>query len=134
MSARFVACPACARHVKAGECICPFCGAKAPCAEPLRRIGGRLTRAAIHAAGAVGAAVALGDCTTTTVQPGYGIACTPDLCPPFQQDSGADSHAAADASVNAPEASAEDSGDAWVTDGSTSDAGTDAPSDAPDGG
>ncbi len=120
MSARFVACPACARHVRVGECVCPFCGAKAACAKPLRRMGGRLTRAAMQAAGAAGTAIVLADCTSgPTIEPAYGIACTPDVCAPIYEDSGADS--AAEGGVD-------------VTEAATSDASpADAPGDVPDG-
>jgi hypothetical protein len=80
----------------------------------------------MHAAGAAGAVVALGDCTVTNPAPAYGIACTPDICTPSEQDSGADSHAGADASV-------EDAGEAAVTEASTGEAAADASSDGPDG-
>ncbi|HEY3817096.1 MAG TPA: hypothetical protein VGL81_07995 [Polyangiaceae bacterium] len=65
MSTRFIACENCARHVRAGDAACPFCGARAPVARPVRTIAQRLSRAAMHAAGAAGAAgafVALNDC------------------------------------------------------------------------
>jgi hypothetical protein len=146
MSARFVACPACARHMRAGECLCPFCGAKAACAKPLRRIGERLTRAAMHAAGAAGAVVALGDCTYQTGTPAYGVPCTPDVCAPVYEDSGADTSTAADGSEAASDASADSTEDvaneSGVADGpqddatvdAAGDAPTDAPADGPDGG
>jgi hypothetical protein len=50
--------------------ICPFCGAMARVdVGPTRTIAGRLSRAALFAAGAVGAAVATTDCSA---QPPYG--------------------------------------------------------------
>jgi hypothetical protein len=64
MSERFVACLACARHVKVGQYVCPFCGATVPRAKPLRSITDRLSRAAIHAAGAAGVAVAMAGCSS----------------------------------------------------------------------
>jgi hypothetical protein len=97
MSNRFIPCPSCARHVREGECVCPFCGAKAPCAKPLRPITERLARAAMHAAGAVGAAVALGDCSSQATHPPYGVACLPDGCVYSTEDGGADAGDASDA-------------------------------------
>jgi hypothetical protein len=88
----------------------------------------------MHAAGAAGTVVALGDCTyDTSYIPLYGIACTPDVCAPIEQESGADSTTGADASVDSPEAGEEDAGDAAVTEASAGEAAADAPSDAPDG-
>jgi hypothetical protein len=63
----------------------------------------------MHAAGAAGAVVALGDCfSTTTVQPAYGIACTPDVCAPFEQDSGADASEAGATKDSASDVAADD--------------------------
>jgi hypothetical protein len=90
MSARFIACPACARHVRAGDEVCPFCGAKAAIPEPRRWVRGRFTRAALHAAGAAGAVVALADCSSTgntRTTAFYGASCTGDACVQ-QEDSG----------------------------------------------
>jgi hypothetical protein len=70
MSAQFWPCPGCSRHVKRGDAICPFCGATANAGiGPTRVLAGRLSRAALFAAGAVGAAVATTDCSA---QPPYG--------------------------------------------------------------
>jgi hypothetical protein len=135
MSARFVVCPACARHVKAGACICPFCGAKAHCAKPVRTIAGRLSRAAMHAAGAVGAVsavVALNDCTSAQSGAGYGGFCVPDACGGYvEQDTGADTTVIAEASVTeaAPPDASSDTSEAAVD---AADAGTGDAS--PDGG
>jgi hypothetical protein len=53
MSAQFWPCPGCSRHVKRGDAICPFCGATASVdIGPTRALSGRLSRAAIFAAGA----------------------------------------------------------------------------------
>lgn len=77
MSARFVACSSCARHVRAGDCTCPFCGgAVVPCPPPQRRLTKAVSRAALHAAGAAGAALVLGNCSSGgTIQPFYGGSC-----------------------------------------------------------
>ncbi len=62
MRTRFIACVVCARHVREGDAACPFCGGKAPVAPPLRSIKARLSRAALHAAGAAGAIASLNEC------------------------------------------------------------------------
>jgi hypothetical protein len=91
----------------------------------------------MHAAGAAGTVVVLGDCTTGPPQPYYGIACTPDVCAPVEQDTGADT-VIAEASVGSPDASDEssttDATEPDASDGGESGAATDAPSDVPDGG
>jgi hypothetical protein len=64
MSAQFWPCPGCSRHVKKGDATCPFCGATASIeGGPKRVLAGRLSRAALFAAGTMGAAVATTDCT-----------------------------------------------------------------------
>jgi hypothetical protein len=92
MRTRFVACPGCGRHVRAGDSSCPFCGASAPVAKPLRTLTQRLTRAALQAAGAAGAVVAIGDCggQETRNVAFYGAACIDDDCGVTVVDSGAD--------------------------------------------
>jgi hypothetical protein len=73
----------------------------------------------MHAAGAAGAVIALGDCSSPSSAPlpAYGgVHCVPPDCAPVVQDAG-------------PDAS-----EAGVTDGAASDAAEDAPDDAPDGG
>jgi hypothetical protein len=73
MSVRLIPCSACARHVKQGDCACPFCGAKVECAsEPPRGATVRLSRAALFAASAVGAALATSDCSSASGVPLYG--------------------------------------------------------------
>jgi hypothetical protein len=70
MSAQFWPCPGCSRHVKRGDAVCPFCGATARVdGAPTRVLAGRLSRAALFAAGTMGAAVATTDCCA---QPPYG--------------------------------------------------------------
>jgi hypothetical protein len=130
MKKRFIPCPSCARHVREGDCVCPFCGAKAACAKPLRRITERLSRAAMQAAGAAGAVVALGDCSSYAGNVSYGFACCPpDACgAPLYPVGAADASDAgsADAPTDAPRADASDSGaaDAPSTDASSDGGGT----------
>jgi hypothetical protein len=63
MTVQFWPCPGCSRHVKRGDALCPFCGATASVESgPTRILAGGLSRAALFAAGAVGAAVATMDC------------------------------------------------------------------------
>src|SRR5580704_4332328 len=63
MSPRFTPCPACARHVKQSDNTCPFCGNRVPCVNvPARAVVGRLSRAALFAAGAAGLTLAATDC------------------------------------------------------------------------
>lgn len=74
MPPQFWPCPGCSRHVRRGDTVCPFCGGAndSPAATaPIQTIAGRLSRAALFAAGAVGAAVATTDCSTSA-QPLYG--------------------------------------------------------------
>jgi hypothetical protein len=60
MTVRLTPCPACARHVKLGDCSCPFCGAKVACVGPrVGTAGERMSRSALFAAGALG--TVLGD-------------------------------------------------------------------------
>jgi hypothetical protein len=90
MSTRFLACEACARHVREGDDVCPFCGARAPQVPPLRGITRRLSRAALHAAGAAGAIVTLNDCGTgTSVEAFYGAPCIDGSCN-YTYDAGQD--------------------------------------------
>jgi len=84
MTARFVACSACRRHVKEGDVACPFCGAGAPSVGPLPRLAGvRMTRAAMIAAGTAGTVAAILDCgQSSSGNPSafYGVPCTGDAC------------------------------------------------------
>ncbi len=69
MGAQFWPCPACSRHVKRGDALCPFCGARASVDIGATRVlSGRLSRAALFAAGTMGAAVATTGCSS----PAYG--------------------------------------------------------------
>jgi hypothetical protein len=80
MSAQFWPCPACSRHVKRGDAICPFCGETASVdIGPRRVLAGRLSRAALFAAGTAGIAVTTTNCNsapmppTVTITPPYGL-------------------------------------------------------------
>lgn len=101
MKRRLIACARCGRHVKAGEAACPFCGGEAPVAQPQRRVVGRLSRAAMHAAGAAGAVVALADCSSGSSPRAvafYGAACLDDGgCGAIVDSGGGDGGATVDA-------------------------------------
>ncbi len=73
MSSRLTPCPACARHVKEGDRVCPFCGDAVPFVSlaPARTAAGHLSRAALFAVGAMGAAVAATDCSSSS-ESAYG--------------------------------------------------------------
>ena len=72
MTADLCPCSSCSRHVKRGECTCPFCGAKVCCAGARRAPGGRLSRSALFSVGAVGVALGTTDCTSDMPRPAYG--------------------------------------------------------------
>lgn len=126
MATRFIACTGCARHVREGECVCPFCGAKAPCAKPLRRIAGGLSRSAMRAAGAAGVVVGLGDCSAEQGTPVYGIACD-DTCTTSVYDAG-DESVERDSTIGVSDVEAESTADAAV-DGAADATGEPEPSD-----
>src|SRR5580658_11053617 len=70
MSAQFWPCPGCSRHVKRGDAICRFCGATASVdIGPTRVLAGRLSRAALFAAGAMGVGIATTDCNSAPLPP-----------------------------------------------------------------
>jgi hypothetical protein len=80
-------CPACTRHVRVTEEACPFCEARLPASlresAPPKAPSVRLSRAALFALGALGAAGPLAvapGCggSTTTETPPYGIPPVPD--------------------------------------------------------
>lgn len=80
-----VACPACSRHVRAGEAACPFCAASlAGVAPPRRRANRPLTRLAL-VAGVALAGTACGPSSTPDdsirEEESYG-----DEAPPPEQD------------------------------------------------
>ncbi len=101
MSAQFWPCPECFRHVKRGDAACPFCGATASAdAGPKRVLVGRLSRASLFAAGAMGVGVATTDCGTPPLSSAYyGAAVIP------LEDSSA-SDALSEAAPDATDASA----------------------------
>lgn len=130
MSTRFVACEACARHVRAGDSVCPFCGAKGPRVAPQRSLPQRLSRAALHAAGAATAIVTL-DCSSSSgsVEAFYGAPCIDGSCGPYTVDSGQDATYYDGPLVNPPDAgeaatavdASFDAADALPGDGATQD-------------
>jgi len=80
MSVQFWPCPGCSCHVKRGDAICPFCGESASVdIGPTRVLAGRLSRAALFAAGAMGAAVATTDCGTPPSSTAFYGAISPPL-------------------------------------------------------
>ena len=55
MSGILLACTGCERHVKNGDCICPFCGTKVACVPGKgAKVPAGLSRAALLALGAAG--------------------------------------------------------------------------------
>ena len=76
MAIRFTPCPACARHVREGDAACPFCGAGMTRAPAAMVPVGRMSRAALLAAGAAGA-LAMTDCSSSSGTPLYGGAVPP---------------------------------------------------------
>jgi hypothetical protein len=70
-SAHLVACPSCARHVRAGESVCPFCATVVPDAtrgtEPRRPPTERLSRSALYAFGVGGSLAVAAACGGSTV-------------------------------------------------------------------
>ncbi|MGD0528048.1 MAG: hypothetical protein ABSE49_23140 [Polyangiaceae bacterium] len=109
MRTRFIACEVCARHVRDGDAACPFCGAAAPVAKPLRTVRQRLTRAALHAAGAAGAIAAFNDCGGSSggsVEAFYGAPCIDTdsgSCVVYAGDAGKDATADAGQDTGAGE-------------------------------
>jgi hypothetical protein len=66
-------CPSCQRHVSVADAACPFCGAAQPEHAPLAMPRGRLSRAAVFAAGTLAAASAGAACGgKTKPDPGPG--------------------------------------------------------------
>lgn len=102
MSVRFTPCPACARHVKLSDSMCPFCGKHVPHVNaPAARLAvGRLSRSALFAAGAAGLGLTA-DCGSMGTD--YGNPCTTangsDTCILLVEDASAD---AADAGSLTP--------------------------------
>jgi hypothetical protein len=90
MADRFVLCAGCARHVKAQDAGCPFCGASFSSASSSRPSTGEpFRRMAAAAAVAAGVAAATG-CSSQSSPPStgtfYGCACPEDAT--VQSDSG----------------------------------------------
>jgi hypothetical protein len=102
VSAQFWPCPGCSRHIKKGDAICPFCGAKArPESGPTRVLAGRLSRAAIFAGAMSNAAAAATACSSSS----YGGApcpCIPEIEDSSAADAPSEAADAADASTTPP--------------------------------
>ncbi len=97
MAASFVPCPACARHVREGDGVCPFCGAKAVSApRPMAAPRGFVSRAVLLAGAAAGASIALTECSSSTVSPAYGGIFVP------ADASAADGRSSDDATADSP--------------------------------
>jgi hypothetical protein len=111
MSGRLTPCPGCARHVKQGDCTCPFCGGKVACAsQPTRVVDGPMSRSALFAASAVGVVIATTDCSGPSLAQPYGRP------PPFDYPDAGQSGDSAVPRVDG--ASPADAGDAATGDGS----------------
>jgi hypothetical protein len=83
--ARLLACPSCARHVRATESACPFCAASLPAtfaAAPLRLPPTkRLSRAALYAVGATSITVAAACSSSSGTPAGDTDGSTADASP-----------------------------------------------------
>ncbi len=99
----FWPCPGCSRHVKRGDATCPFCGATASVdIAPTRVLAGRLSRAALFAAGAVGVGIATTDCAPSSISE-YG--CPVPNCA-FETEEASASDSPSEATPDAGDASA----------------------------
>src|ERR1700691_270813 len=83
-------CRACGRHVRSGECRCPFCGAARSCDEKPPHVEATGRRLKVIA---VSAAVGLSACGSPTARPPYGAAELPDAGKDAPGDSTPDSPA-----------------------------------------
>lgn len=111
-----VPCPACHRHVVHDEAACPFCAAPFPvcaCEPPRALTRGRLSRAALVAAGA--SATLISACSDSAPMPPYGIS------PMFDSGSMSDT---ADGSADDGGGSAGGHGGAGVADAGAGGTGT----------
>jgi hypothetical protein len=107
MSTQFWPCPGCSRHVKRGDAICPFCRTAPSVDIPTRVLSGRLSRAALFAAGAVGVGIASTECAPS-VTTEYG--CPVPNCAFETEDANAS---------DGPSAAAPDAADASAATGPT---------------
>jgi hypothetical protein len=75
-------CPACNRHVSAHDAACPFCAAALPetfrCQPARVAPSGRLSRAAMIAAGAALMSASCSNAAPPVIVPLYGVAILPD--------------------------------------------------------
>jgi hypothetical protein len=84
--------------VKVGGGACPFCGAEQKAVDEVPRPTGRLSRSALFAASAVGAALATTDCSSSPVPlPLYGAA---PIVPVETKDAGADAPTSLDGATD----------------------------------
>jgi hypothetical protein len=74
MSGVLLVCTGCERHVKNGDCICPFCGTKVDCLPgPTAKAPSGISRSALMALGAAGAlSTAVASCAAAGVVAVYG--------------------------------------------------------------
>jgi hypothetical protein len=74
MSGVLLVCTGCERHVKNGDCICPFCGAKVDCLPgPTAKAPSGISRGALMVLGAAGAlSTAVASCVAVGVAAVYG--------------------------------------------------------------
>jgi hypothetical protein len=129
MSAQFWPCPACSRHIKKGDALCPFCDATARVeGGPTRVLTGRLSRAALFAAGTVGAAAASANCASWWAQPPYGAGPPPGAVEVFPN--GTEDASASDAPSEVAADAADASATTMPTDSATADAGDESANEA----
>ncbi len=89
---KFIPCSACARHVRDGDRTCPFCGVEVSRVDAprARTVAGHLSRSALLAVSALGAAVAATDCSPSSSIAPYGTPPTlgdaADNSPPPPED------------------------------------------------
>jgi hypothetical protein len=130
MIVQFWPCPGCSRHVKRSDGLCPFCGATASVESiPTRTLAGRLSRAALFAAGAAGVAVATTDCSTGGM-PAYGGVSAPVEIEDSSASDGPSMADAGDASTTPDSSSPSDAPNAADGPADAGDASTVPPTDS----
>lgn len=95
------ACPECARHVRCGSLVCPFCGAKAQFFLRVAdyRLETPLGRGKQFALGAALTAAGFTMSCEAAIEPMYGIACAPHECEVSPGVAGASGHATGGAPI-----------------------------------
>jgi hypothetical protein len=116
VSIHLVPCPNCRRHIRCDEAACPFCGAKpaARCTASAFRPIGRMSRAALVAAGTAGSLLGALECGGQVNEP---------------TDSGAVSSGSSSGSSSSSPSDADR--EEGMSDGAPMDAPTEAATDAP---